>query len=202
MSKSIIRAVQSAVQLIGRDLSADALEIFVSELLPYGEAAALAAIERTRREVSHRFTIADVLDRMPNGHPGAEEAWATVSKGLNDEDETLVMTEPMRVAFSAALNLQSDEIAARQAFKEVYQREVAQARARRDLFPRFSVSLGHDAQRREVKIKEAVIAGKLAAERAAPMIGYDPVELKALEPPKEVPLIGEEKKRSLTHAPD
>lgn len=166
MSNELLKAITVTAEVMGRELSADSLDLFERELSIYPLADVLKALERVRREVRHGLNIADVVDRIPGGHPGVEEAWAIVSKALNDEGVTMVQTREMCTAFGVALGLQNDEVAARMAFKEIYQRETAEARARGDVRPKWTVSLGHDAARREGPLRAAVEAGRITLEQA------------------------------------
>ncbi len=92
-----------------------------------------------------------------DGRPGAEEAWGLIEF---DEAATLIMTEEMFTAFSAALPLEDDKIAARMAFKESYVRAVADARAQ-ERPVKWRVSLGHDPDQREHAIFKALEQGRL-----------------------------------------
>jgi hypothetical protein len=161
MSARIIREIAASIELIGREISADALDVFAAELELYPEDLALEAIARTRREVPNRFSLADVLERIRGSHPGTEEAWSMVSPALNDERETVILTPQMHAAMGAALNLKHDPIAARMAFKEVYQKGVSEARIKKEIMPRWTVSLGWDPERRVTVLSEAVKLGRL-----------------------------------------
>jgi hypothetical protein len=94
-----------------------------------------------------------------DGRPGVEEAWALVLRG-QDEAETIVWTVEMAEAWEVARVVLPDEVGARMAFKETYGRMSSEAR-RAHMPAVWSVSLGHDPQRRNAAIGAAVVAGRL-----------------------------------------
>ena len=162
----VIKLLAVTAEVLGTEWSECAAEVVAEELRRYPLATVKTALARCRCELRGRLTLHDILDRLPGGHPGAEEAWGMVAKSLTDEAVTVVRTEEMRQAFAAAWNLKDDPIAARLAFKETYTRCVNESRAHRQPI-RWSVSLGTDASGRVPVLSEAVKAGYLTAEKAA-----------------------------------
>lgn len=176
MAKStVVQAVLVTCELIGQQISDAAVQAMVDELSRYPEGDVLESLSRCRRELRTRvLTMSDVLDRLPGGHPGVEEAWAIVSaaigpRGLEREDVSIVWTHEMREAFGVALPLGSDKVAARMAFKEVYTQRVSAARANR-LAPKWSVSLGYNPQGRELAVQQALINNRISQEHAARLL--------------------------------
>ena len=167
MSKSkgfaVLKAIAATAELTGTELSEAALLVFEADLAGYPEADVLAALTRCRRELRGRLTIADVLDRMSTagGHPTANEAWAMVLASL-DEAETVVWTDQVAEAAAVARPIleAGDEVGARMAFRDAYERIV---RERADE-PRWFPSLGRDAGRREAALDRAVADGRLRRE--------------------------------------
>lgn len=110
-------------------------------------------------------TPADVIAQIngileqQDGRPGAEEAWALCLR-CQDEAETIVWTAEMAQAWEVARAVLPDEIGARMAFKEAYARMTDEARRARQPAA-WSVSLGHDPQRRTAAVNAAVDAGRL-----------------------------------------
>lgn len=101
-----------------------------------------------------------------DGRPGAEEAWSMASRA-QDESETVVWTDEMAQAWQACSSVMfmGDEIGARMAFKEAYNRLVDAARAQRRPV-NWSASLGHDSSKRHDALKVAESRG---------LIGHDDV---------------------------
>src|SRR5262245_18509616 len=96
------------------------------ELAHFPEGQVHGALRRCRRECS-RLTLAVVLERIDDGRPLVEEAFAMLPR---TEAESVVWTEEMRQAFGSARALFAarDHVAARMAFKERYVQLVQRAR--------------------------------------------------------------------------
>ncbi len=163
-SNSLVKAIVATAQIMGNDLSDDAGRMMCADLAEYAEPAVLVALQRTRREVKGRLTVADVIARIDDGRPGPNEAWAAVPRS---EDKTVVWTEEMAVAMQSAQPLldADDDIAARMAFIEHYQRELTYARVARKPV-RWQVSPGHDKIGREGPLRAAVEAGRITQAQA------------------------------------
>lgn len=109
---------------------------------------------------------ADILAQIEgaaenDGRPGAEEAWAMCQHAA-DQDRTVVWTTEMSQAWGIAWPVMhgGDEVGARMAFKQAYQRLMDEARkARRAV--EWSASLGADASLRDDAMRVAVDAGRL-----------------------------------------
>mgnify|MGYP005812253739 CR=1 FL=1 len=109
---------------------------------------------------------ADLLSQIAcaaadDGRPGPEEAWA-MSLAAADERVTVVWTGEAAHAWAAAKPVFAigDEVGARMAFREVYGRLVAEARAQGRPV-QWAVSLGWDEEGRREPIAAAVAAGRL-----------------------------------------
>lgn len=98
-----------------------------------------------------------------DGRPGSDEAWAIAIES-RDEFETVVWTAEIAQAMSAAKPVLEvgDKVGARFAFREAYERLVADARRNRQPCVWYP-TLGHDQARRNAAIAEAVAAGRLRA---------------------------------------
>jgi hypothetical protein len=98
-----------------------------------------------------------------DGRPGAEEAWAA-SLAAQDEMETVVWTTEMSEAFWLCKPLldKRDEVGARMAFKEAYNRLVAEAR-RMSKPAKWQVSPGKNQERHRIVYEQAVQLGRLPA---------------------------------------
>ena len=152
--------IQATFSVMGQELSDEAIALMTAELRIYPEPDVQAALRRCRTEL-RKITLADILDRLPGGHPGVEEAWAIVGPSLSNEGLTLVWTDEMREAFGSAAALTDDKVAARMAFKEKYTALMSEARQQRKR-PRWSVSLGWDVAGRESALQHAVQQQRLS----------------------------------------
>lgn len=150
---TLLEAVKVTYEVIGQDITDVALRTIVAELESYGTEAVHAALARCRREL-RKLTLSEILDRLPHGHPGPEEAWAIIGPSLDNEALSLAWTDQMAEAFGTTRHLADDLVAARMAFKEVYARLVAEARALGQA-PVWRASLGWDPSGREAAQQEA-----------------------------------------------
>jgi len=172
MSEKTLMALAVAAELTGTELSKHAFLAMEADLATYPEAQVLIALERCRRELKGRLTLSEVLDRLndADGRPGADEAWAQ-SIRAEDEADTVVWTDDMRQAFSMARPLLElgDKVGARMAFRDAYERIVAEARQLGSPV-RWEASLGWDTERRRDVLTKAVTSGLLPASHAAGLL--------------------------------
>src|ERR1043165_278765 len=124
MSTLLLKAIAVTAELTGTTMSEAAASVMAEDLTRYPENQVLVALTRCRRELRGRLTIADVIQRLDDGRPGPEEAWAMIPQ---DEAPSVVWTQEMASAFGIALPLMDDPVAARMAFKEAYAKAVAKA---------------------------------------------------------------------------
>ena len=165
---TMLQALSVAFSFTGQSLPDAALAEMACELSAYPETDVFLALKRCRAELKS-IKYSDILDRLPNGFLGPEEAWAVVSRGMQNEALTVVWTDEMRAAYGVAAPLADDPVAARMAFREAYQRAVSAARAR-NAQPSWSVSRGTDRADQALQITEAVKAGRLSQAYAATML--------------------------------
>lgn len=166
MSEHLLQALTVTAELTGTKLSRAAMAVMVEDLIGYGEEPVLAALERCRRELTGRLSLAAIIDRMhgDDGRPGADEAWA-IAIGARDESQTVVWTTEIREAFHEVaeplLDL-GDETAARMAFRDRYSRMLREARQSRAAV-QWVPSIGWDTAKREAALTQAARRGLLAA---------------------------------------
>jgi hypothetical protein len=167
-SAALLEAVAVTAELCGRVFSEPAARVFVGDLAGYPERQVIGALARCRKEVRGMLTVADVVSRLEDGRPGAEEAWAMLPMR---EADTAVWTDEMREAFAVASPLidAGELVAARMAFKETYTRLVNAAREKA-VEPKWAVTLGHDPRGREHVVLQAVEKGRIALEHARSLV--------------------------------
>ncbi len=165
----VLKAIAATAELTGTELSEAALLVFEADLSGYPEDQVIAALTRCRRELCGRLTVADVIDRISSavGHPTANEAWGLVLASI-DESETVVWTEQIAEAAAIARPIfdAGDEVGARLAFRDAYERIVREAGDA----PRWLPSLGNDVERREAALDRAVRSGRLTPQHAAGLL--------------------------------
>lgn len=162
----LLELLGATAEVIGDQLRPTAAALMAEELAAYPLAVVDKALAACRRELKGRLSLAAILERIEDGHPSPNEAWALASPAA-DERNTVVWTQEMELAWSVALPLidAGDKVAARMAFLERYAKLVKDAKAA--LRPAtYRPSLGFDAAGRDAALREAVSRGLLSREQA------------------------------------
>lgn len=173
----VLKALIVTLESLSQSVSDLTVAQMVEDLSVYPAEHVLRALKRVRLEC-RKCTLADIIDRLPGGHPGPEEAWGICSRSLNDEAVSLVWTDEMAEAMGAANALRDDPIGARMAFKEVYGRLIAEARASQRP-PHWRASLGWDPVGREAAQVEAAAKNGQRLGLSSPTVAL-PEPVKAL----------------------
>lgn len=174
-SSQVIEAIAVTAELCGRTFSQPAAIMFANDLDGFPDNQILSALSRCRKECKGLLTVQDVVSRIDDGRPGVEEAWSMLP---HDEATTAVWTDEMCRAWSIALPLMDDKVAARMAFKEAYAKELAGARNEKRMV-RWSASLGHDKYGREAVLLDAVEKGRLGAPHVRGLLPYHEISEQA-----------------------
>ncbi len=164
----VIEAIAVTAELCGKVFSPAAARQFAADLSAYPEAQVIVALERCRREVKGILTLADVIGRLDDGRPSADEAWAMMP---HDESQSVVWTDEMAVAYGLAMPLLSigDKVGARMAFRDCYNHVVTLARAERRA-PQWRLSPGRDVDGRRAAIEDAVGKRRLSVAQAMSLL--------------------------------
>ena len=168
----LIKAIAVTAELTGTELSEAAKQVMVQDLSTYPLEQVIPALNRCRQELKGKLTIADVVNRLQDGRPGPEEAWALTPKS---EDDTVVWTNEMCQAWGVAEELlgQGKDIQARLVFIEKYKFLVAQARANRESV-KWTPSIGHNKEKREPVLMEAARLGRLPVHQVQALLPHSP----------------------------
>lgn len=168
----VVDLVYATAEVLGQEIRPAAAGLIAEDLSAYPYAEIGRALARCRAELHGKLTLAAIIERIPsaNAHLSGNEAWALALHSI-DEQETVVWTPEIARAFAAAKPVLSggDKVGARMAFLAAYERELAAAKAEARP-PEWMVSLGHDPQRREIVLNDAVSAGKLPAPKVAHLL--------------------------------
>jgi hypothetical protein len=163
MAFSLIAEVVATAEVCGTQLSEIAAELMLQELEAFPDHKVRGALSRCRRELKGRMTLSEIVSRIDDGRPGADEAWAMLPW---DERVTAVLpSEAMEAQGLVSPSYYAgDKQGARFAFREAYTRLVTEARtAGRPA--QWQISLGWDVDGRAPAIAEAVKLGRLAIEQ-------------------------------------
>lgn len=171
-AEDLLEQLYATAEVLGSEIKPAAASLMIRDLRDHERSEVEQALARCRSEINGRLTLAVILDRMPsaNAFLSPNEAWALALASM-DESETVVWTEEIAKALGVASPILSegDKVGARMAFIASYEREVEKAKSDRRK-PEWKPSLGHDPQRREMVLAEAVEHGKLPAPRAEALL--------------------------------
>lgn len=182
----LIEALVVTAEVIGTELSRAAAKVMLSDLAQYPEPMVLDALARCRREVRGKLTLSDVIARLDDGRPTADEAWAMWPR---DEAATAVLTsETFEAMQHAQTLLREDRVAARMAFKDAYTKAVQRQRDARAPV-HWMPSLGYDAASRAPVLIEAARLGRITVEHALAAIPSEARDqaVAALAPDRALP---------------
>ena len=166
---------------MGDEVSTERLLIYAEDLCDVPQERLTRAFQKARREYEYpKLPPVAFIRRMAganaqaDGRPGPEEAWARMPKGERVEDDSIVWCEEERNAYGASrsLLLDGDQIGARMAFKERYEKELADARAQGRPV-RWIVSPGYDIEHRLATLATAVREKRMSLKSA---LNFVPVE--------------------------
>ncbi|SNS86335.1 hypothetical protein SAMN06265795_10814 [Noviherbaspirillum humi] len=167
-SRKLMEAIALSAEVCGQPLSSAAVEMLAGDLAAFDEAQVLSALGRCRLELTGPLKLADVLVRIEDGRPDAEEAWNMIPQ---DESGSVVWTEEMARAWGEILSQlrAGDMAAARSAFRQAYEKRVLEARSRQQPV-RWTPSLGSDAAGRERVLRDALARRRLPPDHVADLL--------------------------------
>lgn len=191
-SDQLVMALGVTVEVCGAQWSDAAMSIALRDLAKFPEELVIAALDRCRTELKYKLTLGDIIERIDDGRPAPDEAWAQVSAGL-DERATVVATDEALEALGEVRGLVGDHNAVRMAFREAYKRITLRNKSA-GLLPRWVPSLGHDPEGREVALRAAAAAGRIDGASVAGLLGAATPAL-ALPPRSEEDIMQEGRER-------
>lgn len=162
------QALTVTAELTGTAFSQAAYDAIVDELMGYDTQAALSALNRCRRELTGRLSLAAILERIDTGLPSADEAFGMLAEGWRNEELTVIVPAiAMTAAGNGAWELfaAGDKTGARMAFRDSYARLSADLLANGGKVEWF-VSRGYNREHQAAAIMDAVRKGRLTAEQA------------------------------------
>lgn len=185
---SLLETLTVLSEYYGKSLSDAEAGIYISTLSKFSDdQIEVAAHKHIASSDRGRFfpKVADFMLYLPKqkSHPLPDEAWS-IAVRLADESDSVTTTPEILEAWCNAqpVYLDGDKIGARMAFKDTYSRIINQSSEE----PKWSLSLGHDPEKRESERGRAVAAGLLPAPDPSPGLEYDGSESDALENKKTV----------------
>ena len=168
-------------EAFGESLTDQRQDIYFGGLADLPQDQLRVAFRRARYELKWFPKLAELRelagalpDELDDGRPGPEEAWARMPKGDRIEDDSIVWCEEERTAYATCrrLLLEGDQIGARMAFKERYEKELAEARSCRKPV-RWTMSAGYDIDHRLVTLATAVQEKRMSLEKALDFVSVE-----------------------------
>lgn len=165
---TISKALAVCAELTNTTFSPTAFDVLLDDLLPYETQAVLTALNRCRRELTGRLTLAAILQHLPLHLPSADEVWGQLVESMKFDELTVVVPEIAQIAAGqGAISLlqNGDKTGARMAFKQAYERLADELLANAQPV-QWTVSAGTDHENRERAIMQAVREGKISQKQA------------------------------------
>lgn len=153
----VIKILMTMATLYDKAMNEAAAEMLLSDLKDFSNDAIIDALKKCRLELGRFPSVHDIISRAQasDGRPGIEEAWAMCPK---DESQSAYLNNEVMAAWSVADNIiqdTGDKIAARMAFKEVYEKTIRDNRSK-GITPKWWLSSGYDKTGREIAIRDAI----------------------------------------------
>lgn len=166
----LAEAVAATAELCGHPLSASAAAMLAGDLARLNRGAVLKALARCRVELHGALNSGEVLARIDDDRPGAEEAWSMLPAS---EAASVVWTDEMAQSWAKVLPLlqKGERERARRMFFECYTHAVLIARCRQEK-AHWTASLGTDPQDRERALQEALQKERLPASYVKELLPY------------------------------
>lgn len=159
----LVGALVGTAEAMGGEITENTAAIMAADLSAYSKPQLQQALHRVRMETTGRLTTKAILDQLDvaYGRPGADEAWALALQA-RDERATIIWNNEIQEAWAAVGSMVhgKDQVGARMAFKEAYQRVVLNARSQQRL-PQTVVAIGYDKAQRLSVVTEAFAQGRI-----------------------------------------
>ena len=176
--------ITTMAEAFGERLTEERQEIYCAGLAEFPQNRLDVAFRRARYELNWFPKLAELRElagivsgASNDGRPGPEEAWARMPKGERVENDSVVWCEEERAAYGAcrSLLLDGDQIGARMAFKERYEKELADARSQGRPV-RWTVSTGYDVEHRLTTLAVALEDKRIDVEYALNFVPSERME--------------------------
>jgi hypothetical protein len=167
-ASTLAEAISLTAEVCGKPLSPTVAAMLAHDMAEFNDSVILAALARCRMELQGPLKMADILTRIDDGRPDAEEAWRLLPRS---ESASVVWTDEMAQAWGIALPLLNagDTEGARQVFGEAYAKAVLDARIQREPV-HWVPSLGSDVAGRESALRDAVCKRRLSVAHAEELL--------------------------------
>lgn len=167
VSDKILEALAVTAEVCDRPMSPAAAMVMADDLSKFNESHVLGALKRCRLELTGKLTTAAIIQRLDDGRPTADEAWAMYP---HDEDSSAILNNEISESMQDARHLlEEDRVAARMAFKDTYNKRIQESR-QNGIAPVWFASLGIDRAARNDAILDGIAKGRLTREQGQAML--------------------------------
>ncbi|QAU34034.1 hypothetical protein [Janthinobacterium sp. 17J80-10] len=173
----MMEAISATAELCGHPLSPAASALLANDLAALDRKAVLAALARCRAELPRGLNIGEVLTRVEDGRPAAEDAWRMLPLS---EAESVVWTKEMAQAWGKVSSrlLNTERETAHAIFVQCYTQAVLMARCTQEKIT-WTPSLGTDPVHREQVLLDALQKERLTADYVKDLLPYRALSLPA-----------------------
>ncbi|TCS34697.1 hypothetical protein EDC30_11227 [Paucimonas lemoignei] len=163
-------AIAATSELCGHPLSPSAVALLAKDLEKLDRSSVLKALARCRMELHGSLNIGEILVRIDDGRPDADEAWAMLPA---TEANSVVWTDEMAQSWVKVQPLlqKGELVLARRLFEESYTHAVLIARCKREKVV-WTPSLGSDPQEREMVLQDALEKERLPVSYVKELLPY------------------------------
>ena len=159
----LVGTLVGTAEAMGGEISENTAAIMAADLSAFSKPQLQQALHRVRMEATGKLNTKIILDQLDAayGRPGADEAWALALKA-RDEHATVIWNNEIQEAWAAIGSMVhgKDQVGARMAFKDAYQRVVLNARGDQRM-PQPVVAIGFDKAQRLSVVTEAFAQGRI-----------------------------------------
>lgn len=175
--RELAEAVAATAELCGQMLSPTAIQMLSRDLASLDRKAVMAALARCRAELPRALNVGEILSRVEDGRPGAEEAWNMLP---TSEADSVVWTSEMAQAWANVSMdlLDAERERAHAIFVQGYTHAVLMARCRREKVT-WIPSLGTDPVQREQVLLDALQKERLTPDYVKVLLPYRALSLPA-----------------------
>lgn len=175
----LVKELMATAEALGQTISDNTAGLMAADLEAFPQHQLRMALSRTRKECTGRLTLKLILDQLDaaQGRLGSDEAWALALRA-QDERDTVVWTDEVAAAWAVAAPMAAgrDQVGARMAFKDAYNR-ITQAARDTLKRPEPQIAVGWDNAQRIAVVTEAHNDGRIPLALALRVVHENEVAL-------------------------
>lgn len=171
---AVVDTLTVASEVMGQELSGAAMQMILMSLERYEFNAVIQAIHDTVKKCKFKLTLAEIVSRIRDGRPTADEAWQEVYM-MSESDSKVMTVEQQQAYCSVSTQLQDPSttnlINAKKSFVDKYNRLCEKAKDE-GVPVSYNVSWGRGEAGRVAAVTEAVALGKIGRQDAVRLLPH------------------------------